>query len=121
MAIMPTMMSASSATATMISSSEKARWPARLQSRAGVPPAPAAKRPNGDAPAALGRRDACPTLRFMNGFDGANIVHWDHEPRRVGRASSRAVTCPFPDRLAGTLALLKFIGRRIMFAAGFTG
>src|SRR6266540_1658567 len=32
------------------------------QRSAGVSPAPAAKRPKRDAPSALGRRDACPTL-----------------------------------------------------------
>ena len=39
--------------------------PARCQRRAGVSPALAAKRPNGDAPSALGRRDARPTLRAV--------------------------------------------------------
>jgi len=32
------------------------------ESRAGVPPAPAARRPEEIVPSALGRRDACPTL-----------------------------------------------------------
>src|SRR6266540_3611958 len=36
--------------------------PALQQRRAGFSPASAAKRPNSDAPSALGRRDACPTL-----------------------------------------------------------
>ena len=32
-----------------------------------------------------GRRDACPTLRFVESHRDSGIAHWGHEPNRVGR------------------------------------
>src|SRR5436190_22471816 len=56
-----------------------------VKRRAGVPPARRAReRERVDKSAigftADGRRDACPTLRFMGSHHDFDAAHWDHDP-----------------------------------------
>ena len=73
--------------------------PGRAQRRAGVPPARRARqreRFRSVGVADGGRRDACPTLRFMGSLLGLMITNWDHEPRPGGRWRASVLDCGSP-------------------------